>query len=345
MAIIQKLRSALFFLLKIALAGGIVWILFSRNQSAIVESFRSFDYRWLLPAIFFYFCHMAVCSERWRVLAGILNVPLNRMESLSLTMQGYFFSLVIPGGAIGGDVAKMGFVTKRAKSGTKMEGAFSVLMDRIIGMIALFVLTLLLLIPACPLLMQIDLPALNAKFSTSPELKKMLIAALALLCFAGLVASCVIFFHRLIEKLPLLGSLMHWGDRITHGMVTRMTGATDTYSKSWKQLAFLVIVSIFFVHLMTVVPLFFLLKGLHAEFSYFSVIVAVTIGNIAGLIPIFPSGIGGRDITTVTLLVAGGLSVGDAKSCQLLMTGIILLANLTGGLFFIFDTGKKGAGK
>lgn len=60
---------------------------------------------------------MLVCTWRWHRLTRILQVKLSGFEALSLTMQGYFFSLVIPGGAIGGDVVKMGVLTKRSRAG------------------------------------------------------------------------------------------------------------------------------------------------------------------------------------------------------------------------------------
>ena len=60
---------------------------------------------------------------------------------------------MIPGGAIGGDVVKMGVLSKRTSPGAKMEGAFTILIDRIVAMIALFALALLLLVPAVPVLM------------------------------------------------------------------------------------------------------------------------------------------------------------------------------------------------
>jgi hypothetical protein len=72
----------------------------------------------------------------------------------------------------------------------------------------------------------------------------------------------------------------------------------------------------------------------------FTVITAVVIGNIAGLIPLFPGGIGIRDLVTVTLLTAGSIAAGDAKTAQLLSTAIMLLTFLSGGVFFIFDMGK-----
>ncbi|MBS1369449.1 MAG: flippase-like domain-containing protein [Lentisphaeria bacterium] len=337
MSSFAKLKKFLWFFAKLAIAGGIVAYLVLRNPAEIAEGFRAFDYKWLVPALAIYLAHMLICAWRWFRLTRMLDVELSPFEALSLTMQGYFFSLVIPGGAIGGDVVKMGVLSKRSKAGSRVEGAFTILMDRIIGMIALFTLALALLVPAAPLLMKIELP----QIALNDAMRELCIFALAALCLAGLGASCVIFFHRWIEKLPLLGRLMHWGDRITHGMVSRLTDATDIYAKQWQELTLLTVISIFFVHLMTVAAFGCLLAGLGIEVPVLTLVAAVTIGNIAGLIPLFPGGIGGRDVVTITILAAGGVAAGDAKTGQLLYTGMVLFYNLLGGLFFLLDPGRK----
>jgi len=336
----QNLKKTLAFVLKLALAFGIIAVLMLKNPRAILDCFRSFDYRYLVPAMFFYVTHIFVCAWRWRELARILGVTLSPLEALSLTFQGVFFSLVIPGGAIGGDVVKMGAVTKRSPAGAKVEGAFTVLMDRIVGMIALFVLELAILIPAKPLLMKVSIPELPL----DDRARETAVWILALLGVAGLAASCVIFFHRVIEKIPPFGMLLRKADSLSHGMVSRLTAATDVYSASGGKLALLTLAGIPFVHLMTVVPMFFLLSGLGVQYHPFDVIAAVTIGNIAGLIPLFPGGVGGRDFVAITLLVAGGMEVADAKTAQLLYTGIILLFSLAGSLFFVFDPGRALSG-
>lgn len=329
------LKKNLGFAFKILLAAGIIAFLL-RDPEEIVACFRHFDFRCLAPAMLCYGAHIIVCAWRWRSLAKILGVNLSPFEAVSLTFQGNMFSLVIPGGAIGGDVVKMGAVTRRSATGSKAEGAFTVLMDRIVGMIALFTLELVILIPAVPLLMNISVPEMNLDAGA----KKLGIALLAFLAVAGLAASCVIFFHRTVEKLPLLGTLMAKADKLTHGMVSRLTAATDTYSKSWRKLTMLVAASIFFVHLMTVVPMFFLLRGLGAECRVFDVVVAVTIGNIIGLIPLFPGGLGGRDVAAITLLAAAGVAAPDAKTAQLIYSAIILFFSLLGAVFMIFDPGR-----
>ena len=329
-------KKYLGFTLKIAVAAGIVGFLF-RNPREIVDCFRHFDFRYLAPALVCYGAHIFVCAWRWRELAKIIGVHFRPLEAVSLTFQGNMFSLVIPGGAIGGDVVKMGAVTRRSATGSKTEGAFTVLMDRIVGMIALFSLELAILVPAIPLLMRVSFPELALDART----KQLGILLLALLAVAGLAASGVIFFHRFIEKIPPFGRLMRWGDNVTHGTVSRLTAATDTYSASWRKLVLLTLASIFFVHLMTVLPMCFLLAGLGLEFRIFDVIVAVTIGNIIGLLPIFPGGVGGRDVAAVTLLAAAGIDVPDAKTAQLIYTALILFYGLLGAVFMVCDPGRK----
>ena len=325
-------KKYLGFALKFALAVGIIAFLL-RDPGEIVACFRTFDCRYLAPAMFFYSLHIFFCAWRWRELAKLLGVRLKPLEAVSLTFQGNLFSLVIPAGAVGGDVVKMAAVTRRSASSSKAEGAFTVLMDRIVGMIALFALELAILGPAVPLLMNATIPNVDL----DPTAKKLGILLLALLAVAGLGASCVIFFHRSIEKIPLFGRLMRRADKMTHGMVSRLTAATDIYSASWRKLALLTVGSVFFVHIMTVVPMFFLLSGLHVEYGFFDVIAAVTIGNILGLIPFFPGGLGIRDAAAITLLAAANVAAADAKTAQLIYTGIILFFSLAGAVFMIFD--------
>ena len=174
-------------------------------------------------------------------------------------------------------------------------------------------------------------------------MKKILIFLLVALSVTGLSASCLIFFHRLIHKVPFFDWILKFIDRLSNGIVSRVEQAADVYSKEKKEIFLLSAASIAGVHLCTVVPMLFLLSGLGVEYSIFQVITAVTLGNVVGLIPLFPSGIGGRDFVTVTILVASGVAQGDAKTAQLLCTAIMIVFNLCGGLFFIFDPGRKCA--
>jgi len=333
-------RSAVFFLLKILLAGSIVYVLVARQREAVAECFRHFNYWYLAPALLLYFTHMVVCALRWRELAGVLGVRLSRMEAVSLTMQGYFFSLVMPS-AIGGDLVKIGVLSARSAPGTKVEGAFSILMDRIVGMIAMFVLLLVVTGLAVPILLRVEVPGIPL----SPGMKYCMIGLLYACTLAGLGASFAIFFHRWIRKIPPFGWLMDQADRLTHGMVGRVTAAADLYSRSPGLLFHCIWISLVLVHLLVAGVFGLLALGCGASgVTVLGVLAAVTIGNLVGMIPIFPAGVGGRDLAVITILAAAGMLSADAKTAQLLSTALMIFGNLAAGLFFLFDPGRRKRG-
>ncbi|MEG2075288.1 MAG: lysylphosphatidylglycerol synthase domain-containing protein, partial [Victivallaceae bacterium] len=171
-----------------------------------------------------------------------------------------------------------------------------------------------------------------------------LLPGLILLCLAGLGACVVIFFHKLWLKIPLLGTLLLKVDAITHGSFDRMCNATNRYAAKWKTLLGMTVISLFFVHIFTALALCCLLSGLQVEYSLFTVIVGMTVGNIMGMIPLFPSGVGIRDVVVVAFLTAGGMSPESAGLAQLIYTAIILFYSLLGGDFSYSTTRKRFPG-
>ena len=122
-------KSLILFIIKLGIAGIIVYYFLLRNPREILVCLKQFDFKYILAAAVLDFCHMLVSAWRWGGLARIPGIRLGHFEAVSLTMQGYFFSLVIPGGAIGGDFVKMGVLSQRTPSGEKFEGIFSILME------------------------------------------------------------------------------------------------------------------------------------------------------------------------------------------------------------------------
>jgi len=325
---------------KFALAAVIVYYLISTHSEDFRRGLTNFNYYFLIPASIVYFSHMIICGWRWYALAKIIGTKISLGEAIAVTMQGYFWSLVIPGGAIGGDVARVSIVASRMPKGGKAEGVLSILMDRIVGMVALFALTIALVALSLPQLMNIEVGG-NA---LSHSFKLLCVLGLLALCLGGIAAMLVLFFHRQFSKIGIVNRLMKWGDRRSHGMVTRGTAAFDLYAKSWKMLTFLTLVSVFFVHLMTVAAVMLLIYGLGFQgVSPMAVITAVTVGNIVGLLPFSISGIGPRDAVILILLRAGHVADEAAAVVPIIYSCLIVAFNLVGALFFIFDTGAKRA--
>ncbi len=331
----SRLKAVLSFVLKTGLAVAIIWWLISKHYDAFIENLANINYWWLLPAALAYGFHMFVCSWRWYKLALVLGIEITFMEAIALTMKGYFFSLVIPGGAIGGDVAKIGFLNKHTAKGAKVEGAFSILMDRMTGMAAMFSLALIVILLSIPTLMKVKLDIINL----TDTIRILGILGLTGMCIAGLGAMSCLFFHRFFEKIKPVGWLMREGDKYGHGIVTRFAKVIDTYRDSWKLVAEMCLVSIIFVHLNVVFVIYLIMKSLGMSgINPLDVITAVTVGNVAGLLP-SNSGLGLRDVTINVIFDAAGISKG--ATVPIVYSAILVSFNLLAGLFFIFDFNKK----
>ena len=328
----KKLSGALKMLLKAAIAAAVLIFLYCHKGEAIKKGFASYDYRFLLPAFMLSFIAAFAGSERWRILAEIINIPLKKLEAFSLTMQGIFFSLVIPGGAIGGDVVKMAAMSRHVKSGSRTEGIFSIMIDRIVGMFALFLPVLILLLCNYHTFAGLKLPGFQGNFAGLTAWWVLTGA-----CAAGLAGGTALFFHRQIGKIPGIRQLLGFLDEKSSGKVTRIFAAADIYAGSPGKMLWLVLLSVVAVHLVPVLVFAILFAGTGAQVGIFPLCTAVLIGNIAGLIPLFPGGIGARDLVTVGLLTSAGYAPETVGTVQLLATGLMIIFNLTGSLFFIFD--------
>ncbi len=330
----SHIRGSAVFALKFAVAAGIIWLLATANAEALREAFRSFDLRFFPPALALYFVHMLVSAWRWYELARSLGFRLTAAEAVSITMQGYFFSLVIPAGAVGGDVARIAILSRRTAPGAGCDGAVTVLIDRVVGMAALFTLAMVLIVADIPVILRMSVP--GAPWVA--ELRLWLAGGVFLLCAAGNAAVAALFFHRRLERLPGWNRIFAAGDRLTRGFFTHLARALDVYRGRWKLLLWLTVISIFGAHLMLVMAVLALAAGLpEALPGALAAAAAVTIGNIAGLLPSF-SGIGFRDITMAALLTP---VCGEGTAITLGFTVIILLGNLAGGLFFVADSITK----
>ena len=332
------LQTAIRLLFAIVIVGGLVW--FRKDQ--LKQCLESFNYLFVAPAMLFYFLTNGIAAWRWRKLAQMQNFELSMFEAFSLTMQGNFFSLIIPGGAIGGDVVKMGLLAKRRRPGTRGEGIFTIFMDRVVGMLALFLLAIVWLVICFPEISVMKTPyiPLNA-FQL-----KLIVLGVILMCLAGIAAGIAIFFHRFLRRIPGVGSLMDFCDRRFNQLVSRVCAMADQYAQYPGVLTVLVAISVFFIHMFSAIPLCFLIAGTGCELNLpqlIMIMTAVTMGNIAGLIPLTPGGIGLRDLTVIAILSAGNISQGTGETAQLMSTGLSVIFNLCGGLFFVFDPGRTSS--
>ncbi len=326
----SAILGAVKFALKIAIALAIVAWLVSQNPREIIASLASFKIQWLALAAALYAFHLFANAWRWWLLLRAQGIECRLIDAVSITMQSFFFSLVIPGGAIGGDIVRAGFLASRVPPGRKFDGAFSILMDRLTGMIGIFLVAIIMLpfswwaLSKCG--GRMDLPV------------KLIVAG----SIAGLLASIMVFHHRKLERIPILLKCKQLADRFSGGLPSRIADALDTYNNCPKTIVTCILSSMVFVNLTLGLVAHCLALGAGVESPPLSAtIAAITIGNIVGLLPLTPSGVGARDVFVIAIMAAAGIPLAQATACALALTALILGFNLLGGLFFIY-TPKAG---
>lgn len=321
------------FAIKIAIAFLIISYLIHVHYDSFAEGIKNFNATYLLPAVLILFLEMTFCAFRWFMLVRMIDIKITLREAISLTMRGYFCSLVLFGGAIGGDMAKIGMIAHGLPPGKRFECSLSILIDRIIGMIALFLTAIILIFADMKTLRKIDL----ASIGISQEYNNYVIAAVLTVCFAGILTAALIFAHQLPEKVPFFKFLTEKADKLTNGLVNRIKFAIVLYTNQWKNLLFLTFGSIFLVHLIQMPILYCICCGLNMEVpSLLTLTTAIIIGNIAGLVPLTPGGIGLRDLVIFTVLQAGAFN--NATSVVILLSLVLIIGNISAGIFF-FDKG------
>ncbi len=319
--------------LKLLLAGGIIAFLIHKTPAGFMDTLLKASPGWIGVALVLYALHIFANAWRWRLLLKAQKIDCSLALACSLTMQSFFFSLVLPG-AIGGDLVRVGFLAAHIQKGRKFDGAFTILIDRFTGMIGIFLVALLML------------PFVWGTISSvsSGVIEKFIYVLLAgSLC--GIAASVVVFNHKMLEGIPFYRKFQALGDRFTRGMYSRVTDALDSYGNCRREVVICIVTSIVFVNLVLGLMAYCVAVAVTGGFpSFGAVLAAITVGNIAGLLPTTPSGVGTRDLFVIPILRAGGIPADSAMAISLTITAIILLFNLSGGLFFLLSPGKKQSG-
>jgi glycosyltransferase 2 family protein len=176
----RRVKSILLQVLKCAFGVGIFVFLVASGQvdlSNIRDAF--FPSAWMPAAILMFGVSLLMVSLRWRLLLISQGVQLSVKQVLRLTFIGHFFNIVIPG-TVSGDVVKVYYITRGREK--KVAAGFSVLMDRLIGLVVLIGVTAV---------------AMLSQWSTVeaiPQLKQL--AFFVLLAFFGVCAGFLFYIFK-----------------------------------------------------------------------------------------------------------------------------------------------------
>jgi uncharacterized membrane protein YbhN (UPF0104 family) len=126
--------------LKFGVAAALIcWLLHDASQKPEFTQLLQQPKDWRLFGLAFVLFFGGVCLTfiRWHALVRALDFPFTLHSAFRLGFLGYLFNFVAPGG-VGGDLFKAVFIA-REYHGRRAQAVATVVIDRIIGLYALFV--------------------------------------------------------------------------------------------------------------------------------------------------------------------------------------------------------------
>jgi len=183
---------------KLAFVGGILlYLVYSGKLRLEALADLRHSWIWLVYAFALFLPQFFLCAVRYRLLLGALKLPGSLGQAFSWTMIGSFFDLAMPL-SNGGDLVKAYYVARHAGRGRRSLAVLSVLLDRIVGLLALFVFAWLVCLFA------------GRQVDDNPQLLR-LSRVLLFVCAGSVVLFCILvspalersaWRQRLMHRLP-----------------------------------------------------------------------------------------------------------------------------------------------
>lgn len=130
--------------LKLLLSAVALYYVYTKiDIQQVIHTFKNVNYALLFVALVFFLFSKLISAWRLNIFFNAAEIKLEKKSNIRLYLLGMYYNLFLPGG-IGGDGYKVYILNK--KFGKKIKDLFwGVILDRINGVLALFVLSLLLM--------------------------------------------------------------------------------------------------------------------------------------------------------------------------------------------------------
>ncbi|QDM00214.1 flippase-like domain-containing protein [Rhodopseudomonas palustris] len=311
------MRRIVFSAAKILVSAALLYFALRKADfAALAARIDAASVGWLALALAVALFQVFVGTLRWRTISAGSGAPLGLPQAFRYNMIGAFFNQTLPS-AIGGDAMRLWLVA-RAGAGWR-TAAYSVFVDRAIGLIALAVLIM------CTLPWSLTLIG-------NPEGRLGLVLIDAVALGAG-----VVFLALHLLPFDLLTRI--WATRHFH---TCSQIASDLLFRS-RSGPWLALISLS-IHVLAVVVAWCVARAIASPTDFTQLLFLVPPTMLITMIPISIAGWGVREASMGLAFGYAGLDAGDGVAVSLLFGAVYFLLGGFGGLVWIFSAEKAAKG-
>jgi len=306
----KRITTILRIVIGVVLIAILVWRL---DISKILANIHGIKTIYLLYAIIPYLLFIVISAWRWQVLLEYkkFNMPFSR--TLIIYFIATFFNNFLPT-TIGGDVMRVLYSMKERRA----DALATVLVDRILGFVGLFVFALF---------------AVLYLFVIKRQTEFLPFTACGLIVITAI--TYLFFSERAYKKLsPIVQKIRIFkiGDRLN-----RLHEAATDFSSAWSAIMTCVLLSIIIQALLAIGP-FLVMRGMlnGYDVSVLPFFIYIPIINVISMIPISFNALGVREYFYVLLFSRVGFAGETSVVISLVAFFLYFLLSLIGGIFFIF---------
>ena len=304
------MRRALSFLAKLVVSGLLLYLALNWvNLGRVASRLSQIDPAWLALALLAPLAQNFLLSLRWQTILSRCGSDLPFGQMFRYSMVALFFNQTLPS-SVGGDAMRIWLVGKQSNWRT---ATYSVLVDRVVGVVALAIL-----VTAC-------LPWTLALVRNPVGRSALLLIGIG--CITGGVVFVVLAWER-------LSVLQRWAP-------TRHLAASATVAagilRSPPTLVKVFGLS-FGIHFLTAVNAWCAARSVGAELSLLYALFLVLPVILVSIVPISIAGWGIREGAMVAAFGYAGLAPGDGLIVSLVYGATYLVIGVIGGVVWLLTT-------
>jgi glycosyltransferase 2 family protein len=291
-----------------------------RVEIGIISMIKGAEPWLLMLAVAIYPITFIITSYRWHKLLVAVDVQMTLWRTFVINMVGAFYNTFMPG-STGGDVLKAYYASKQTPH--RMRAVMSVVVDRILGLIALVMLGGVMA----------TYQYLQNPTTSDPTSRECL--HVALLC-AAILAGCgvgvVVLFQPTIRKIVGLEFML--GKLPMQRQIDSARQVMGIYRRQPMLVLWALLVTLP-VHITVVMSAMLAGKAFDLPLRPLYYFTAVPVIVLVGSIPISPQGAGVMEFFAIALTQKQGATVSQAFALTMSIRVVQILWNLTGGIFVL----------
>jgi uncharacterized protein (TIRG00374 family) len=255
---------------------------------------------------------------RWYCLVAAQRLKFTVRDAMRLGFIGYLFNFVGPG-SVGGDLVKAELLAKEQPD-RRTTAVATVLLDRILGLLALF------MIGACAAWWQWD--ALQQRVELQAIVGLLVVGSTAGLIGLGLMMIPAVTHSRVwtwIGRLPVIGHL-----------IAELVEGVRLY-QTQRRVLFLALGISLLGHLGTISSFYFSARAISGtKFfpTYAQHLFFIPAGELAGIVPLSPGGLGLLEGAIDSLYELNGAAVGTGLLTVLAYRAVTIMISLIGAGYY-----------